>query len=78
MKTILFTLTAVAAVALIGCSAVTPKLDEATGTSKAQRCVDYRGFLATALTLQETSPSEARAERIAMYRAFIAANCPPA
>jgi len=67
-----------AAIVLAGCSAITPKLDEATGTTKAQRCVDYRGFLATALTLQEAAPTESRAERIAMYRAFIQANCPPA
>ncbi len=64
------------ALALAACSAVTQQIDGATGTTKAQRCVDYQGFLAAALAVQGQSYTEAREARIAYYRAFIAANCP--
>ncbi len=57
------------------CSVATQQLDQRTGTTKAQRCADYQGFLAAAVALQEASPSDARGERIKYYRAFIAANC---
>ncbi len=63
------------ALALTGCSLATAKLDDATGTTKAQRCVDYLLFLSAALLVQETSPTESRAARIKGYRMFIAANC---
>jgi len=63
-------------VAASGCSAVSQKLDDTTGTTLAQRCADYRGFLASAVALQEVRPTEARAERIVAYRSFISANCP--
>ena len=64
------------ALLLMGCSAVTSKLDDATGTTKAQRCVDYQGALATAVALQSAKPTPGRAERITFYRVFIEANCP--
>lgn len=63
-------------VVLAGCSAVTSKLDDATDTTRAQRCVDYQGFLTAAVAAQAASPSEARAERIVFYRSFIEAYCP--
>ena len=67
--------TLVAALIIAACSAITPKLDEHTGTTKAQRCADYQGFLAAALAVQANTPTEARAARIAYYKAFIGANC---
>lgn len=73
MKTIAI---AIACLALAGCSVASQRLDETTGTTKAQRCADYQGFLAGALAVQAQSPSEDRAARIAYYRAFILANCP--
>lgn len=57
------------------CSMVTEQLDGSTGTTKAQRCVDYQGALTAAVALQEVKPSEARAERIKLYRAFLEVNC---
>jgi hypothetical protein len=47
-----------AALMLAACSAVSPALDNLTGTTKDQRCADYRGALAgaaTALTLREVT-----------------------
>lgn len=72
MKT---TATLAAALILAACSVASQALDENTGTSKAERCVDYRGFYATALALQASAPSDERAARIAYYKAFIDANC---
>jgi len=60
---------------LSACSALTPMLNEQTGTTKAQRCVDYQGFLAAATALQVTNPTPDRAERIKYYRVFIETNC---
>ena len=59
-------------------SFLTPKLDEITGTTKAARCVDYQTFLASAVALQAVSPTDARKERIVLYRLGVEANCPVA
>lgn len=69
--------TAILAAALIlaACSVATQALDENTGTTKAQRCVDYRGLYAAAVVLQANAPTDARAARIGYYRAFLDANC---
>lgn len=52
-------------------SVVTPKLDEQTGTSLAQRCVDYRAVIATYEQLGELDhPAYIAA------KGFVVANCP--
>lgn len=49
----------------------------ATPEAKAQRCAVYRSTLATAVELQKTQPTDARARRIVYYQGLIA-TCPPA
>ena len=66
---------AVAALAatLSACAVATQKLDALTGTTKAERCVDYRAALAASALLPRTTE---RIDREAVYRAFIGTNCP--
>lgn len=49
-----------------GCTSIlTPRIDQATGTTLAQRCIDYRLTMATteqALTLAEDEEAKARAQ----------------
>ena len=53
-------------------SVLSPKLDEATGTTLAQRCVDYRATMATlAVAGGQLNPAYIAAA------SFVAANCPP-
>lgn len=73
MRTLAFIL---ALAVLGGCTALTPVLDEKTGTTLAQRCVDYRGTLAAILVLQATAPTDDRAARINVYKALIETYCP--
>ena len=64
-----------AALILGACTSIlSPKIDKITGTSKAQRCVDYRLTLANIKVLPKT---QARLERIGIYEMLIATNCPP-
>lgn len=69
--------TAVLAVALVGCSALTPMLDEKTKTNRAQRCVDYRGAVAM-LTFRESQGALNKGEvaLLEAARAGIMAYCP--
>ena len=61
-------LTAISAlIILAGCA----QLDEATGTSFAERCVAYRAALAGLEASQVRDPSDARAARIASYKALV-------
>lgn len=61
-----------AMVLLLGaCSAATGKLDEETGTTLAQRCVDYRASL-----VAMDAAGESESEAYAMLKAFVAAYCP--
>lgn len=68
---------AFAALALSGCSIVTPKLDELTGTTLAERCADYEATLAT-LELLLLEGVELNDRQNAEYRiayAFVTAKC---
>ena len=68
MKTLLL-----AGILLLGaCSAITPKLNESTGTTLAQRCADYKAFVAS---LRLLPPSEDRTTRINFYEALIVTYC---
>ena len=68
---------AVAAVAACT-SFISPKIDEQTGTTLAQRCVDYRASLASyELVRKDRELSEAEAAAYAVIKAFVVANCPP-
>ena len=64
-------------VTLGACTALSSQLDEKTGTTLAQRCVDYRATLAGILVLQATSPTDDREARISVYKALIDTYCPP-
>lgn len=67
------------AMVLAGCSSVlSPRIDEATGTTLAQRCVDYRATLAAydaASVERELKPEELAV--VSVLRGWVAANCPP-
>ena len=58
--------------ALTACSAITPKIDERTGTTLGQRCIDYKAALSAA---QALSDEEDRKTRIAIYQALITPYC---
>ena len=58
-----------------GCAVVSKKLDEETGTTIQERCLDYMGLLAAAEALQATDPTPERASRIVLYQSLIAAKC---
>lgn len=58
--------------ALSACSAITPKLNETTGTTLEQRCADYKAGLAAAKLLNE---DEKRAVRIEVYEILINTYC---
>lgn len=70
---------ALTALALVGCSSLlTPTIDEQTGTTLAQRCVDYRASLAAYdVASQNRELSEAETVAVTVLRTWIAANCPP-
>lgn len=72
MEILMRVLAALAILALGACtSVVTPKLDERTGTTLAQRCVDYRATVATYEALGELDHPVYIAAK-----GFVAANCP--
>ena len=70
-------LLAAVAVIMAACSVITPRLDEATGTTLAQRCVDYRAAVAayTAISMQREL-SEAEAAFKIAAESFVTVNCP--
>lgn len=57
---------------LVACSAVSPRIDEGTGTTLAQRCVDYRASLAAM-----DAAGESDTDAYAFLKAFVTVNCPP-
>lgn len=63
---------------LAGCAALTPRLDDLTGTTIGERCVDYRGSVA-ALDLARASRdlTDSEQSRRNIYQAFIDEKCPP-
>lgn len=73
-------LLAIAALALLasGCTSVlSPRIDDVTGTTLEQRCVDYRASLASLeLVLATRELSEAERARYDVVGAFVNANCP--
>lgn len=70
-----YVLIGIIAIFTLSCAALSPALDESTGTTREQRCVDYRALYAAAAALQETNPTVARQARMAYYRGFINAYC---
>lgn len=66
------TLTILALAALAGCAAATPVLDQQTGTTLAQRCIDYRATMAALEVAGETDSTG-----YIIAKAFVVANCPP-
>ncbi|MGO1121207.1 hypothetical protein ACTL6U_21125 [Rhodovibrionaceae bacterium A322] len=60
---------------LSGCSQVSPQLDKLTGSSKSQRCQDYRGALPFLELRQAQDPKSWRADLIQAYELFLASNC---
>lgn len=60
-----------------GCTALTPVLDEKTGTTLAQRCVDYRvGIEAFKIRRDGGHLSEEESLVLTFTEAWVIANCP--
>lgn len=57
---------------LAGCQT----LSEATGTTKEDRCANYRTILENVKVVHAVKPTDDRAKRIALYEGLIATNCP--
>ena len=67
-----------AAMALAGCAAVTPRLDAVTGTTLAERCGNYRASLAALDAMRaDRDLTESEANRRLAYQAIIDGACPP-
>ena len=66
------------AVMLVGCAPATERLNAVTGTTLAERCVNYRTSLATLDALRaDRDLTEAEANRRLAYQAIIDGACPP-
>ena len=52
-------------------------LDEATGTTVAQRCANYRALVAALQADPALETDAGLQRRLIYYEVFIAANCPP-
>jgi hypothetical protein len=58
-------------------SLITPRIDERTGTTLAQRCVDYRAaLLAYQQTSEQRELSEAETAAQTLLSTWVIANCP--
>ncbi len=68
----------IAVLLLAGCAAISPRLDDLTGTTLDQRCADYRAAV-SALDLIRASRdlTDSEQTRRNIYEAFIAGSCPP-
>lgn len=75
-----FVVALLAAIVVAACSAcssvVTPKLDERTGTTLEQRCVDYRATI-TAMEMLDRELTEAEQAAYVLAVTWVTANCPP-
>ena len=73
-----FILIAAAATALAACPPVTQRLDDTTGTSLEERCVNYRATLAGLDALRaDRELTESEANRRLVYQGIVDAACPP-
>ena len=65
-------------VILAACAPVTGKLNEVTGTTLEERCVNYRTSVATLDAIRAARDlTEAEANRRLAYQAIIDGACPP-